>query len=327
MAHRDLKPENLLLDADEVLKVSDFGLSNFTMGAEDAGASTRASMLHTTCGTPNYVAPEVLADHGYDGCHADVWSCGVILYVLLAGFLPFDEDTMAELFRKIQRAEFAYPSWFTPQVRDLLDRILVTDPAARIYIPEIKAHPWFAEGMDSPVPLVHAPVPISVTPSGEGRAIGVAEEEEEEGMGEEEEEEAAAMREGFNAFDIVNLIGGLALDRLFTFKEFTGRQSKFITRLSMSEALSKVSSLLEEQGFAKVEEKLHKVKLEAIKETRGVMRITVLAKTILSPSLHLVEISKAAGDIFGYNQVLASMQEELVALLASAGAGAGAEGK
>jgi len=74
-------------------------------------------LLHTTCGTPNYVAPEVLNDKGYDGRAADIWSCGVILYVLLAGFLPFDEPHMSQLFRKIQKAEFTYPSWFTPQVR------------------------------------------------------------------------------------------------------------------------------------------------------------------------------------------------------------------
>ena len=66
-------------------------------------------LLHTTCGTPNYVAPEVLNDRGYDGRAADVWSMGVILYVLLAGFLPFDEPLMSTLFRKIQKAEFDYP--------------------------------------------------------------------------------------------------------------------------------------------------------------------------------------------------------------------------
>lgn len=141
VCHRDLKPENLLLDANGDLKISDFGLSAlYTGNADDEG---RATLLHTTCGTPNYVAPEVLADRGYDGRAADIWSAGVILYVLLAGFLPFDEPHMSALFKKIQRAEFTYPAWFTPQVRDLIDRILVPDPAKRISIADIEAHAWF----------------------------------------------------------------------------------------------------------------------------------------------------------------------------------------
>lgn len=149
VCHRDLKPENLLLDEEGNLKISDFGLSALYSGTED----TRSALLHTTCGTPNYVAPEVLADKGYDGRTADVWSCGVILYVLLAAFLPFDEPTMSALFRKIQNAEFSYPSWFTPEVRSFIDLILVADPAKRATIPQLKEHPWYtAKGQFRPTP-------------------------------------------------------------------------------------------------------------------------------------------------------------------------------
>lgn len=93
--HRDLKPENLLLDSYGVLKVSDFGLSTFSQKVREDG------LLHTACGTPNYVAPEVLNDKGYDGTASDIWSCGVILFVLLAGYLPFDESSLAVLYRKV----------------------------------------------------------------------------------------------------------------------------------------------------------------------------------------------------------------------------------
>jgi serine/threonine protein kinase len=69
-------------------------------------------LLYTTCGTPNYVAPEVLSDRGYEGTAADIWSCGVILFVFLAGYLPFEETSTELLFRKIQRAQYKCPSWF-----------------------------------------------------------------------------------------------------------------------------------------------------------------------------------------------------------------------
>ncbi|KAF5462029.1 hypothetical protein F2P56_018070 [Juglans regia] len=90
--HRDLKPENLLLDSQENIKISDFGLSAFP--------EQGVSLLRTTCGTPNYIAPEVLGHKGYDGAAADVWSCGIILYVLMAGYLPFDEYDLTTLYSK-----------------------------------------------------------------------------------------------------------------------------------------------------------------------------------------------------------------------------------
>ncbi|KAI3891889.1 hypothetical protein MKX03_026297 [Papaver bracteatum] len=92
--HRDLKPENLLLDSYGSLKVSDFGLSAFSPQLKDDG------LLHTACGTPNYVPPEVVKDKGYDGTTSDIWSCGVILFVLMAGYLPFEESNLSLLYRK-----------------------------------------------------------------------------------------------------------------------------------------------------------------------------------------------------------------------------------
>lgn len=140
VCHRDLKPENLLLDEAELLKISDFGLSALY------GTDQDSTLLKTTCGTPNYVAPEVLADNGYSGFAADVWSCGVILYVLLAGFLPFDEPAMSVLFRKIMKGDFTYPSWFSKSAKELLATIMCTDPKQRATIAQIKASEWYREG-------------------------------------------------------------------------------------------------------------------------------------------------------------------------------------
>jgi len=152
ICHRDLKPENLLLDTEGNLKISDFGFSTLNIGDADGDGGARAELLHTTCGTPNYVAPEVLGKDGYDGKKADVWSIGVILYVLLAGYLPFDENTMVALFQKIKNADFEYPDWFTEDARDLLDKTLVPDPHKRIKLSEMKAHKWMQGADSGPTP-------------------------------------------------------------------------------------------------------------------------------------------------------------------------------
>ena len=93
IVHRDLKPENLLLDQDLNVKIADFGLSNLL---EDG------KFLKTSCGSPNYAAPEVIAGRVYAGPEVDIWSCGVILYVLLCGRLPFDDESIPKLFEKIR---------------------------------------------------------------------------------------------------------------------------------------------------------------------------------------------------------------------------------
>ena len=138
--HRDLKPENLLLDENEDLKVSDFGLSALTDQVQADG------LLHTLCGTPAYVAPEILAKRGYDGAKIDIWSCGVILFVLTAGYLPFNDPNLMNMYKKIYRGEFRCPKWMSPGLKRLLNRLLDTNPKTRITIAEIRRDPWFRKG-------------------------------------------------------------------------------------------------------------------------------------------------------------------------------------
>ena len=195
VCHRDLKPENLLLDEQGNLKISDFGLSALYVGDADGDGASRTELLHTTCGTPNYVAPEVLADRGYEGKKADVWSIGVILYVLLAGFLPFDESTIVALFSKIQAADFTYPSWFTPHVRALLDSILVADPKERVTLTEVRNNPWvtFDDGPKAYHPTPSLNSTVAAARSGNRSDQGGASDDEKPSSSRRREKEA---REG-----------------------------------------------------------------------------------------------------------------------------------
>ena len=129
IVHRDLKPENLLLDANKNIKVVDFGLSNIM---EDG------TFLKTSCGSPNYAAPEVISGNLYAGPEVDVWSCGVILYALLCGSLPFDDENIANLFRRIKAGQYNLPFSLSDHARDIIPKMLQTDPMTRITIPQIK---------------------------------------------------------------------------------------------------------------------------------------------------------------------------------------------
>ncbi|XP_066391313.1 CBL-interacting protein kinase 21-like isoform X6 [Miscanthus floridulus] len=145
--HRDLKPENVLVDAKGNIKVSDFGLSALPQNQLKDG------LLHTTCGSPNYIAPEVLLNKGYDGSMSDIWSCGVILYVMLTGNLPFDDQNVVVLYQKILKGNAHIPKWLSQGAQHILRKILDPNPIMRIDVDGIKAHEWFKKGYAPAVPF------------------------------------------------------------------------------------------------------------------------------------------------------------------------------
>lgn len=136
--HRDLKPENLLLDSDGALKITDFGMSSMI-------PKQGSSLLYTAVGTPYYCAPEIVngAPEGYRGEKVDAWSCGIILYLLLVGHLPFRNENMSELFEEINSAIITYPDWLDDDAVDLIGKLLRRNPAERISLEETKNHRWF----------------------------------------------------------------------------------------------------------------------------------------------------------------------------------------
>jgi len=136
VVHRDLKPENLLLDEHHTIKIVDFGLSNQYM---------RGELLKTACGSPCYAAPEMIAGKHYDPLFCDIWSCGVILFALVAGYLPFEDTSTPKLYSKILNGQYQMPAFLSRSVKDLIRGILTTDPSLRFTLERIRDHPWYKQ--------------------------------------------------------------------------------------------------------------------------------------------------------------------------------------
>ena len=134
-----MKPENILLDVDNNVKLADFGLSNIMKDG---------IFLYSSCGSPNYAAPELISGKYYNGAAIDIWSCGVILYTLLTGSLPFNEKATAKLYQKIKDCVYRIPENVSDEAKDLIFRMLQKDPLNRISIAEIKQHKWFSQKLN-----------------------------------------------------------------------------------------------------------------------------------------------------------------------------------
>lgn len=132
--HRDIKLDNIILDSEGMIKIGDFGVSKIIDPKQ---------IMYDQCGTPAYIAPEILRDKGYKGCGIDVWSSGVVLYAMLYGTVPFRAQNMGDLHDMIVKAKYTLKPDISETARDLLKKILEPDPRKRLSIPEIFLHPWF----------------------------------------------------------------------------------------------------------------------------------------------------------------------------------------
>ncbi|XP_039630786.1 serine/threonine-protein kinase BRSK1-like isoform X3 [Erpetoichthys calabaricus] len=152
ICHRDLKPENLLLDEKNNIRIADFGMASLQVGD---------SLLETSCGSPHYACPEVIRGEKYDGRRADVWSCGVILFALLVGALPFDHDNLRQLLEKVKSGVFHMPHFIPPDCQALLRGMIEVNPEKRLTLEEIQKHSWYLGGRNEPTP--EQPPPRRVT--------------------------------------------------------------------------------------------------------------------------------------------------------------------
>ncbi|CAM8995115.1 unnamed protein product [Rhodiola kirilowii] len=209
VAHRDVKPQNLLLDQNNNLKVSDFGLSALPEQIMDG-------LLRTACGTPAYTAPEVACrrNGGYDGSKADAWSCGILLYFFLAGYLPFDYTNMIEMYQKIHRREYTFPEWISRPVKRIIWHLLDPNPNTRLSIELLKSTTWFKK----------SPQPDQKTTLFECDPFF----------------EKTYISRPINAFDIISMSSGLDLSGLFEAGCTKERRRRFTSAAKCDVILKKV---------------------------------------------------------------------------------------
>ena len=260
--HRDLKPENLLLDDNGNLKVSDFGLSAVTEQIRADG------MLHTLCGTPAYVAPEILSKKGYDGAKVDVWSCGVILFVMNAGYLPFNDPNLMAMYRKIYNGEFRCPKWMSSDMKRFISRLLDTNPVTRISLDEILKDPWFRKGYKEP--KFHEEQP---------------------------KDDAQASSSKLNAFDLISFSSGLNLSGLLDESHDYGE--RFILRESPEKLVEKVEQLGKGERLKVKKKKQWGVELEGKEGISGV----AIEVYQLTDELVVVETKRTGSDAQWYKEL------------------------
>ncbi|XP_050947908.1 CBL-interacting serine/threonine-protein kinase 1-like isoform X9 [Cucumis melo] len=294
--HRDLKLENILVDIRGNIKISDFGLCALQEHLRDD------CLLHTTCGSPNYVAPEILANRGYDGAASDIWSCGVILFVILTGLLPFDDTNLCVLYQKIKNGEITeLPKWLSQGAQNLIRRILDPNPKTRITMASIKRDDWFRKDYH---PTYFDDEEEDIFTSEVDNSI-------------DQESSDQSPPTTINAFQLIGMFSCLDLSGFFEKEDISEKKIRFTTnQYSTKEDIFKqMEFLVTEMGFL-IHRKDGRLKVmrEMERGENGSVTtiLSISAKVFeISPSLYVVELKKLHGDSSSFRQLCKSLSSDL----------------
>ena len=205
-------------------------------------------LFHTFCGTPAYVAPEVLSRKGYDGAKVDIWSCGVVLFVLMAGYLPFHDRNVMAMYKKIYKGEFRCPRWFSSELTRLLSRLLDTNPQTRISIPEVMENRWFKKGFKQ----IKFYVEDDRVCSFDEKLLlhhddDLATSDSEVEIRRKNSNGSLPRPASLNAFDIISFSQGFDLSGLF---EEKGDEARFVSSAPVSKIISKLEEVAQLVSFS-----------------------------------------------------------------------------
>eukprot|EP00761_Pharyngomonas_kirbyi_P014404 gb/GECH01014434.1/.p1 GENE.gb/GECH01014434.1/~~gb/GECH01014434.1/.p1 ORF type:complete len:452 (+),score=107.65 gb/GECH01014434.1/:1-1356(+) len=293
IAHRDLKPENLMLDINDNLKIADFGLSGMFENNSD--------VLSTVCGTPHYIAPEVLSGK-YLGTKIDIWSCGVILFVMLAGAHPFDASDTPRLFKKIKKIDFTYPSYFSNDVKSLLNG-MICPQEERITIEDIKNHRWFKVGFEADRPreviipssndIENAISPTNVTKNRQ-----------------QFPPDTVNIAKSLNGFELAaQLMSGVLSPLVSKPHQILKKRTRFLASGAPSDAYEGLKNFMEKKRDGAVKPKDHKMEFYSVFPYKGRFvesRIQVFGP--LDFNVVLVQVTRMGGDTLGFQELFRELQ-------------------
>ncbi|KAK8887369.1 hypothetical protein M9Y10_038409 [Tritrichomonas musculus] len=282
--HRDLKPENLLLDSEGNLKIADFGLSIM--------ANSTSELLKTRCGTPNYVAPEIFCANGYVGPPADLWSAGVILFVMLAAALPFDAPTLPELARQIMKVQITYPKSFPPGAVNLMKHIIVAAPEERYTIEQIRNDPWFK---------------VNYKPRVAGKDNEAFPDAE---VTESKKEEEPQEDDTINAFELIAKMSGVDMGRLVDHNIPVNASTTISTNKPVQDIQSILTKTLT-QLHAEIHSKEGNKSIKAIVPIANNQVILRIDISNVTGDTHIVEFCRLKGQQFDFLRVYRTLKSKL----------------